>query len=83
MPSGGQIKTVNVSISRDSISEPAEQIVIIITNVTGGASLPSISNPLKVILSMYDSVQSLWHFHCLIFMQSPSPLTATFPNILE
>ena len=48
IPSGGQIKTVNITISRDAISEPAEQLVVVVSNVTGGASLPIASSPLKV-----------------------------------
>ena len=42
------MKSINISIIKDSLAEPAEQFVIVITNVTGGASLPSTSNPLKV-----------------------------------
>ncbi len=46
------MKSVNLSILQDSLSEPAEQLVVAITILTGGARLPTVTEKMQVITAV-------------------------------
>eukprot|EP00794_Sanderia_malayensis_P009868 gene9868-10878_t len=61
VPAGGQIKSLNLTILQDAVSEPAEQIIIILTNVTGGAKLPSPTENTKAYSIVTIDGNGLWN----------------------